>query len=702
MKRFVICAILAGLVVGLTGPAWTDGPLVESTGKLFGALLPENLPAYQVQVYENSGANAAFVVAQWGKIEPKNPGDGQPIYNYSGFDAQPLMATKKTKVLVADLTNPWASEVSPPEFLREQAQDFLIQMARHAYDKGFRYFWLRPAGYSSIADYASDLKVFYKIIKKAGKDTFVLAGPDKVYDIQQFYSAKTKDSFDVLTADVVSSNPKLGIDLIKLLKVRETMARNGDQDKKIFVVGVLGDQPDTQIENTYRSVLTKRDMYDPAWVLGAVATGKMGATPPKPFPPDIPLISFDGSLPAEGPVLNYVAGKPYKLSLKLNSHVDKEIKLNKFSVEFPDAGGLGINVKPVDTPKTVAPNGAATAEFTVTFSKEAAGRTVLVSGGLDYTIDGKDHFTDCYIPAMVTTELELTLLPQKVVLGISNESQTVGMSVINHMDSLYSSDVTLKPYSGIKTSVTEHKIVVDPFGLDAFVFKVEKEPRTAPGHYAIMVDVGDKISDWIAVDVALPIKKTAGRVNVDADLGEWKDMEPVKITTHPKTGAAQIIGKGWFAYDDSNLYAAFEIDDTNHVSRGTDKTKQDAVQIAFDPLSNGSQTPEGGFLPDDYEFVLQGTDKDAVVVRLVAPPGKALTEVPEVAFKFKNEKGKSYYEAAFPWAEIAPLDAKSKRYFGLSVLVNMTNGGPVEYAEWGGGLVPQVDPRAFLPAILVH
>jgi hypothetical protein len=707
LKRHLICVLVTASLIGLAVCAWADGPLLPATGKLFGAVLPESAPASHIQVYEKSGATASFIRAEWGKIEKTNPGDGQSRYDFSTFDTQPLIGSNKTRVLIFDMTNSWAGEVKSADRLRSLAAAFLNELTRHAHSKGIRHFWLAPEAHTggdhSPATYVRDLKALYGSAKAAGKDSLVLAGLYKspAEAVEQFYNAGAMGSFDVLAVDVSSEDPRFGIDMLKLLRVREVMLRNGDGARQLLVVGTVDDQADKRVQNTYRSILTRRDMTDPGWILGAVAIGKPGMMPSKPFPPEIPANTLDCSIAADGPVLNYVAGKPYKLTLTFNNSAEKQIKIGKFAVDFPDAKDLAIEIKPGEMPNSADPRSAAAAEFTINFPTQAAGRPILIRGAVDYSLDGNDYYADCYFPAMVTSELELTLLPQKVIFGVSPEPQTVGMSLINHLGTLYSGDVLLKPYKGIKTSVAQRKMVVDPYGLDAFVFKVEKEPATKPGHYAIVVEVGDKVKDWIAVDVALQVKKASGKVDINGDLSEWADVESLRITTRSKDGQTKHVGSARFAYDDAALYGAFEIEDAKHISAVAQETQHDSIQIAIDPLMNGSHGSEGGFRNDDYLFALRGSDSNPVVVRIDGlPVSAAHVQAPLLAFR--HEGGKSYYEVAFPWSAIAPLDAKSAKTFGLSVLVNMTDGETVEYAEWGGGMLPKVDPRAFMPAVLVQ
>lgn len=701
------CLLAFCLLVAACSMSVADSAPSRTADVLFGLLLTgDSIDGAVAEAYEKGNATASFVRAEWGMIEPSEPAEDKPELDFTAFDSAPFARSAKTRVCVVSFANPWVGRMNDAGRAARLAERYAVELAKHAYKLGIRHFWLPASDYSEdrVTDYVRDLKLLSKAARQAGADTTVIAGPAgaEKRDIDKFYGAGARGFFDALAIDAGADSPGLGIDLVRAMNALGAAAGNGDGGRKLFIIARAKDDLKTFADNAYRNVVTARSFLDQDSILGAAILAKADAAAVKEIPSQVPSHSFECTIESGSPVLNYIAGKPYPLTLKFSNKTGSAVKLGRFWVDFPDAGDVRVEVVADGDPPADAAQGAdVTAAFKVTFPESCIGRTLMVRGNLDYTLDGAGYRADCYAPAVVTPELEVNLLPQRLVIGPGMDAKTVGMSVINHNDKLYSGDVVLTPYSGIKTSVTQRKIVVDPFGLDAFVFKVEREPSTQPGRYAIMVDVGGKTKDWFAVDVTLGIKKSSGKIDVDGDLKDWKDAEWVRLLKTVSDGKPVSVGKAAFAYDENALYAAFEIEDAKHVFAGNETTLQDSIQIAFDPRADGARSPEGGFRDDDYEYALQGAADHSAVVRLVGPSGSPAAGTNDVAFQFKHDSGKSVYEVSFPWNTLAPLNAGYDRYLGLSVLVNMTDGGPVERAEWGGGIWPKVDPRAFVPAVLI-
>lgn len=440
------------------------------------------------------------------------------------------------------------------------------------------------------------------------------------------------------------------------------------------------------------------------------------------FPPEIPNVTVDATLTGDGPIFNYVTNKAYKLELKVTNSTGEEITLNASGVRWHPKKGISIEVQTggklsdgitldVQTdgrlPETLAAGGSATCVHTVTFPKEAANRQITLIGEIEYTLKGRKHIADCWTTVMVTPQFEITLLPARAVLDPAENPMRVGMSVINHSDQAFEGKIKLSPSPMIEVKPAELDVKIDPHGLEAGVFTVTADAKAAPGHYAVFIEVGDKVKDWVAVEVPVLAKK-AKSVKVDGKLDEWADAATFSIaranTEADGKISYDIIGKGKFAYDDAGFYTAFEIDDATHVQeRGVwDLWQQDSIQIAFDPLIDGARVASGGYKPDDYEYGFAQTKSGAIVGRSQAPEGKPTGAINDVKFAFTREGNKSFYEMAFPWSELAPFEFGKGKSFAVSVLVNNSDGGSRSYVEWGGGIGEGKDPRKFIPVFLVE
>jgi len=515
------------------------------------------------------------------------------------------------------------------------------------------------------------------------------------------------------------------------------------------------------VENGYRNMLTERDIYDPKWLLGAqfltmndnygrrkwkeraekvdengdgepdyvlldghkfpsgfdiepvFFNGGLVTFEGKPkgdllddFLPKIPDHKIEGQLVADSPTFNYITDKPYKYSITFTNLTQKEIAIEKFDVSWRAEDKINIETKPEgDMPKSVAVGGSATANFVVTFPKEAAGRQITLIGECSYSIEGRKHFTDCWNTVLVTSQLEVTLLPGRLIMD-GNEAKRVGISVINHMESPFEGKITFTATPGIRVAPVEVDTKIDSYGLEAYVFSVSADKKLAPGHYVVNIDIGGKVKDWMMVDVPAVARKLT--VRTDGKLDEWESAsafalaKPI-IDADGKT-SYEFIGKGWFAYSDSGFYAAFEVDDSKHVQTRdpADMWQEDSVQLAFDPLMNGARTRAGGYMVDDYEYTFAQTSEGPMVYRSKAGASKPLGVVRNVRLAFKHESGKSFYEIGLPWSELEPFKPEKGKVLGASVLINRSEGAGRSWVEWGGGVAEKKDPRLFVPVILAE
>ncbi|MCX5682819.1 MAG: hypothetical protein NT049_03945, partial [Planctomycetota bacterium] len=122
------------------------------------------------------------------------------------------------------------------------------------------------------------------------------------------------------------------------------------------------------------------------------------------------------------------------------------------------------------------------------------------------------------------------------------------------------------------------------------------------------------------------VKKTPGDMKIDGKSGEWKDLPaaPIERSGQPSKGAVKL------AYDDKNLYALFEVTDTNGwQNEGKDfarlfKTGASVdIQLCVDPAAakDAGRTKVG---PADVRVVLASLNGKpaAVLMKPVDPTAK--------------------------------------------------------------------------------
>ena len=746
--RVAYLIALIVLVFVCVGSCAADGPPVSTEGKLFGLVLPkgESWDPALTAAYEKSGATAAALTAEWGKIEPSDPGSGASNYDFAAFDDQPFAKSAKTRICWIDL-----GFALGPQDKSRSAEAFITELVKHANAMGIKHFAFRikQENPASSVDFPTEssaerLKLIYKAVKAVSKeDTVIAVQPysSGANAIEILYRIGAKGSFDVAAIHAVS---KAGgpVDPFQLVAAHRELARNGEGQKKLLIIGgwepksaarafadkqfltqltklgvglqeqfvqavqqsgdkvaVQSDVTRETIESDLRNILTERDIYDPAWVLGEIVylpekpTAEfVAAFPPKPYE-----AKLEAQISSEGPIFNYVTEKPYKLTLTLTNLAKEEMKLDGFSaaIHWPKEMSVKSQLEG-SAPGSIPVGGSATINFTIALPKEAAGQQITLVGSVDYTVADRKRAADCWLTVMATPQFEVTLLPARLVLDPREGAKRVGMSVINHTEAEFQGKITLMAYPGITVIPAQYTTNIDPLGLEAFVYSVTAEKTTAPGHYAVFVDVDGKGKEWQAVDVPVVAKKVAGKIAVDGKLDDRKDASSFTITkTTPKTDGTtgyEPVGKGWIEYDDSVLYVAIEVNDAKHVKAASaaELPRGGSVLIGFDPLMNGARRE------DDYEFALGDTQQGPVVLRTQVPASKATGVDKNVQFAFRNEGGKSVYEAAFPWSELDPLKAAKGTTFAMALLVNLSGGA----VEWGGGLTGAKDPRMFVPVAL--
>ena len=388
---------------------------------------------------------------------------------------------------------------------------------------------------------------------------------------------------------------------------------------------------------------------------------------------------------ADSPVFTYTAGTPYKANVSISNSGNTILNLNKISVNWKNDGVSNQLNPQTALQESIAPGKTVALTYPVTFPNETAGKTVPLLAEVNYSIDGKPYTAKADTSVFVAPLYEITLLPGRSILSSMSDLQRIGISIINHSSKAYTGKVKLTATSGLKVMPDSFDVKIDPQGLDAYVFGVQPEKKLAPGHYAVYINLDDKTKDWAAVDVPAFAKKTSQK---DKSV-DWKNAETVSIkklvSIENGKGIYENKGEAKFAYDDSNLYLAFEINWAK------------SITVAFDTLINGAKSPSGGYKNDDYEYTFSDVDGKNVVQRTAEPSGKPLGEISTVLFKRTADSGKDTYEIAIPWSDLAPFKPKKNAMFALSVLVNNTDG---TYFEWGGGLAGKVDPRMFIPLVL--
>lgn len=391
--------------------------------------------------------------------------------------------------------------------------------------------------------------------------------------------------------------------------------------------------------------------------------------------------TLKASVTTEGLPFPCIAGAVCKVTLEYANTGGADVDLKNWSAScIVDGKKVAATLDP-GAPLVAQGGKSVTATMTITLPESAGGKDILLACGV--SAGGKVAKTDFPVP--VTPELEITLLPQRLILDPNGSAKILGMSIINHKDKPFAGKVTITANKGLSVTPSQIAANIDSLGLEPYMLKVAPVGKPAPGHYTLWVDVDHRSKDWAMIDVPAVAKKQT--VKVDGKLDDWGGAQKASIVGY-FASTPLVIGNARFAYDAKNLYVAVEVFGLKSV------TSADSVVIGIDPLINGANSAKGGYRSDDREYTLAGNGS----VLLRTANGDKLSakhiELP-VALGKKNA-----YEVAIPWSQMKPFKPGAGKMIAMSVLFNEGGSKNVTKYEFGGGLAGAIDPRLFVPVFL--
>lgn len=209
-----------------------------------------------------------------------------------------------------------------------------------------------------------------------------------------------------------------------------------------------------------------------------------------------------------------------------------------------------------------------------------------------------------------------------------------------------------------------------------------------------------------SLEPKLACRKVTSPITVDGDLSDWAgidqiDFDPDRTGNGKEHKAGDLGGHFRMAWDDDCFYFACEVADSELVQTRSDALiwQQDSVQIAFDPRLDALS--DVGYGDDDCEIGFAASPDGPVTWRWQSPKGRANGRVATVKTAVADRGGKTVYEVAVPWSELAFDRVADGACFGFSVVVNDADSdGGRTFLEWAGGIAGSKDPRQFVPVAL--
>jgi len=200
-------------------------------------------------------------------------------------------------------------------------------------------------------------------------------------------------------------------------------------------------------------------------------------------------------------------------------------------------------------------------------------------------------------------------------------------------------------------------------------------------------------------------KYTPTPPTIDGDLNDWPDVTPVRLAgaavsnKYVWKGKADLSAKFYTLWDDKYFYFGAEVSDDIFKPAPPEAAmwKGDSIQMAFDMLNDGSKS---GYDAGDYEYGLAQTKDGPQVYRWWGKGGKGLVKA--VKLVVKRKKGKTYYEAAFPYATLSLSNIKPGKVIGFNLTFMDNDSSNLEkWLQLSPGITGGKDPSLFKKLIFV-
>ncbi len=347
-----------------------------------------------------------------------------------------------------------------------------------------------------------------------------------------------------------------------------------------------------------------------------------------------------------------------------------DIKVDKGEEEGPllDISGLPMGVESIDfTGNTVTKTTELQLSPFPVFLRGNPGSMESVSAALSRLPVKSSNGRQLLSFLEVTSQNEAALRLQNIL----SRPATGHLRVHQENQTLFSNNITVE---GKATWSLPLKLSSNNEHLRGQKLRVEFQPDNGTP-----VQVSDVELELLAVTRAIQ------PMTIDGNLADWPTRAAIPLPHRlvefnakatPHQGAADLSATMYAAWDNDNLYLAWNVRDDIVVPGSTvDISWQgDGVQLYFDSWQNARKTVNRGYDGDDQVYDVWPSPEGVVVRRAVAPEKQigftAPGVVSSVRTAYKRTKEGYILELAIPAREVAPISLQTEVAFGFGLIVN--------------------------------
>ncbi|MFQ3550286.1 MAG: sugar-binding protein, partial [Armatimonadota bacterium] len=393
---------------------------------------------------------------------------------------------------------------------------------------------------------------------------------------------------------------------------------------------------------------------------------------------------------------NHIVNLPYTLNIEFINNNDNPINIQdidiklmglnsekEFKINFNEASGKQ------DFPISVSSKGRVNLYYNISIPSESAGNNCVLITSVNYFFDGKQNYKSSWLSVSPEQPVQISFMPERIVIDSFDKDNTFGMSVINNTDDIYKSKLKI---IGDKFDIepSNFEMSIDPRGLDAKVFSIKPKNYTTAGKYAVWIyDENNNPLNWLAIDVAYQMKRTSEK-KFNLDIKKWKEITHASLVANPNQKSPGVIK---MVYDDENVYLFAQLDSEQNQSFHT----ENSILVAF-AMADSEKEGAKKYKSLDSAYKINFNSDVKVTRQLPINTDNSSRLQGNIKANYKKVGTSALYEIVLPWSSL-PNGAKENG-FAISLMIN--HSGNYAYLGQNSCIASMLDARYFVPVVIVN